>query len=92
MADPILVLDGLVTFFASHHAMRAEKTLKKAGLTVLLVPGPRNISPNCGVAMQFEYRCQERVREILLKNKVQFEAIHYYAIEISPETMANFRR
>ncbi len=87
MADTAVVYDGLVTFFASHHAMRAEKVLKKNGLAAVLVPGPRDISPNCGVAMQFEYRCREQVRELLTQNKVQFEEIHQYQIEASADAM-----
>ncbi len=82
MADRPPVFDGLVTFFASHHAMRAEKVVKKNGLRVALVPGPREISPNCGVAMQFEYRYAEQVRDVLAKNKVQIEAIHQYRMEM----------
>ena len=81
MTETTPVLDGLVTFYASHHAMRAEKFLKKEGFTVMLVPGPREISPNCGVAMQFEYRFAEQVQAILEKNKVQVEAVHQYRIE-----------
>lgn len=81
MVEPPVVLDGLVTFFASHHAMRAEKILKKNGLRVALVPGPREISPNCGVALQFEYRCLDQVRDLLAHNKVQMEAIHRYRME-----------
>ncbi len=81
MADGTPVLDGLVTFYASHHAMRAEKALKKEGYVVALVPGPREISPNCGVAMQFEYRFAEQVGQALARNKVQIEAIHHYLIE-----------
>ena len=81
MDDTAAVLDGLVTFYASHYAMRAEKALKAAGLTVALVPGPREISPNCGVALQFEYRCLDQVREVLQRSKVQFEDIHNYLIE-----------
>ena len=71
MTEAATILDGLVTFYASHHAMRAEKVLKKEGLTVILVPGPREISPNCGVAMQFEYRHADQVRDLLAKSKVQ---------------------
>ena len=91
MADRPPAFDGLVTFFASHHAMRAEKVLKKSGFRVALVRGPREISPNCGVAMQFEYRCAEQVRDVLARNKVQIEAIHQYRMEMSPESIDKFR-
>ena len=91
MAEQSLVLDGLVTFFASHHAIRAEKVLNKNGFRVELVPGPREISPNCGVAMQFEYQYREQVRDVLARNKVQIEAIHQYRMEMSPGSIDKFR-
>ena len=81
MAEQPLVLDGLVTFYGSHFAMRADKVLQKAGFKTALVPGPREISPNCGVALQFEYRFGEDVRAVLAQNKVQIEAIHNYLME-----------
>jgi hypothetical protein len=91
MTDRILDLDGLVTFYASHHAVRAEKVLKKHGFTVMLVPGPRDISPNCGVALQFEYRLIERVEETLMQNRVQIEALHQYKLELSEDERNRFR-
>jgi hypothetical protein len=84
MAEQTTILDGLVTFFASHHAMRAEKMLKNAGYRVALVPGPREISANCGVALQFEYDRADAVAALLRQSKVQFEAIHRYRIEAAP--------
>lgn len=84
-------LDGLVTFYASHHAVRAEKVLSRAGYKVLLVPGPREISPNCGVALQFEYAQADTVCEVLSQNKVQIEAIHHYAVEVSDEKLRRMR-
>ena len=44
---------GVVSFFASEHAMRAERMLQRADLPARLVPGPREVSPNCGVAVAF---------------------------------------
>ena len=78
------VFDGLITFFASHHAMRAEKVLKRNGYAALLVPGPREISPNCGVAMQFEYRYAEQVRQILRSNSVDPKAAEIGFFSIQP--------
>ena len=42
---------GVVTFFSSQHAIRAEETLKEKGYEVSLMAGPKEISPNCGVAL-----------------------------------------
>ena len=69
---------GVVSFYASEHAMRSERVLERAGLPARLVPGPREISPNCGVAVAFVWE-DERVVEHELKDaKFRFEAIHRY--------------
>jgi len=71
-------LDGVATFFGSHHALRAESVLKKAGYAVRLVPGPREISPHCGVALRFSYARSEEAACLLRESSVQFEAVHLY--------------
>jgi hypothetical protein len=71
-------LEGVISFFGSYHALRSESVLKAAGFTVRLVPGPRDISPNCGVALRFPYEMREAACALLEQNHVQFEAMHYY--------------
>ena len=71
-------MDGLISFYASHHAIRAEKVLREAEFIVALIPGPRELSPNCGVALRFEYPRAEAVLAILTAKKVQIETIHEY--------------
>ncbi len=75
MADE---LDGLLTFFASHHAIRADKTLRRAGLEALLIPGPKQLSPNCGVAVRFEYAREQEVLAVLEEKRVQVDEVHQY--------------
>ena len=71
-------LDGLLTFFGSYHALRAESVLRKAGHAVRLVPGPRAISPNCGVALRFDIGRRDEVQAVLTQCSVQIEALHHY--------------
>jgi hypothetical protein len=71
-------LEGVITFFGSHHALRAESVLKKAGFPVRLIPGPREISPNCGVALRFSHDRREEAVTLLTAGSVQYEAIHHY--------------
>ena len=71
-------LEGVMTFFGSYHALRSESVLKKAGFPVRLIPGPREISPNCGVALRFPYERREEAVAVLKQNSVQFEAVHHY--------------
>jgi len=60
--------------------MRAEKVLKKNALDCRLIPGPREISPHCGVALQFWYADSLQVQACLQGSKVQIEAIHEYRL------------
>lgn len=71
-------MDGLISFFASHHAVRADIVLKRSGMTSRLVPGPRELSPNCGVALRFEYAQRETVVAVLAAKSVQIDGVHFY--------------
>ncbi len=71
-------MDGLISFFASHHAIRAETVLKRNGHTAKLVPGPRELSPNCGVALRFEYALRGEVLPLLADHRVRIDGVHLY--------------
>ena len=71
-------MDGLISFFASHYAIRAEMVLRRNGLASRLVPGPKDLSPNCGVALRFQYAQRENVLAILAAQKVQVDSVHQY--------------
>jgi len=71
-------MDGLISFFASHHAIRAETVLKRHGHAARLVPGPRELSPNCGVALRFEYAERDAVAALLTANRVRIDGVHSY--------------
>jgi hypothetical protein len=60
--------------------MRAEKVLKKNALECRLIPGPREISPHCGVALQFWYSDSPQAEALFKGNKVQIEAIRAYRL------------
>jgi Protein of unknown function (DUF3343) len=71
-------MDGLISFFASHHAVRAEAVLKRNGLAVKLIPGPKDLSPNCGVALRFNYAVREKVLALLAAKNVRIDGVHLY--------------
>jgi hypothetical protein len=48
-----------------HKVMKAEKVLKSAGVPVDLVPVPREISSDCGVAIEFDSDRREDVLNLL---------------------------
>jgi hypothetical protein len=72
---------GVVSFFASEHAMRAERMLQRAELPARLVPGPREVSPNCGVAVAFVWEQEPEVERALKDSKIRYEAIHRYDMD-----------
>jgi hypothetical protein len=71
-------MDGLISFFASHHAIRAENVLKRNGLNTQLIPGPKDLSPNCGVALRFDYAQREMALALLAEKKVRVDGVHFY--------------
>ncbi len=71
-------LEGVITFFGAHHALKGEKVLAIENIKVLLIPGPREISPNCGTALRFDFSEKENVGRLLEQNNILFENIHHY--------------
>jgi N-acyl-L-homoserine lactone synthetase len=67
----------IVTFFTVHQALRAEKVLMEAGFKITMIPVPREISSDCGVALAFECEEETRVKEVLDSNTVKTECIHH---------------
>ncbi len=64
---------GVVLFHTTSSALRAEKILQKAGLTVKLVPTPRELSSDCGVALRFELSDRAEIEQRLTVAQVECE-------------------
>lgn len=72
--------NGVITFNNSYHVFKAEKALSKQ-FSVGTIPGPREISPNCGVALAFYYRQEEQVQQMLIDSALKYEGIFQYDIK-----------
>ena len=57
--------DLVAIFHSIHRVMQAEKVLKQAGADILLIPAPRKLSADCGLAIRFVPAMQSLVEEIL---------------------------
>lgn len=68
---------GVVLFHTSSAALRAEKILSTAGITVKLVPTPRELSSDCGVALCFTDVTGRCVAALLESHCVEFASLHY---------------
>lgn len=62
-----MVEDGdVVAIFQSiHKVMKAEKILKAVPLDILLIPVPRQLTSDCGLAIRFSLELRSAVEEAL---------------------------
>ena len=67
---------SVVLFRSTAHAMRAEKVLERAGLRIKMIPTPRQLSSDCGIALRFDRTEAERVESTLRENKVPTNGIY----------------
>jgi hypothetical protein len=65
---------GIVLFYNSFSAMRAEAVLMKAGLAVKLIPTPRDMSSDCGVSLRFDWLLNQQVETLLKQAGVETAA------------------
>ncbi len=61
---------AVITFPSSHYAFQAERACQEAGIPVLLIPLPREVSADCGVAMLISPEVQEQVEALLRQSGV----------------------
>ncbi|NSW55229.1 MAG: DUF3343 domain-containing protein [Armatimonadetes bacterium] len=62
---------GFLLFHTTSMAMRADRTLRKAQLPARLVPTPRQLSSDCGIAIRFELSDEERILGALSESGVE---------------------
>jgi hypothetical protein len=67
---------SVVLFHSTSHAIRAEKVLQRAGLAIKMIPTPRQLSSDCGMALRFGRTDEERVALLLEEKGVPVNGIH----------------
>lgn len=67
---------GVVLFYSTSAAIRAEKLIQQEGLKVKLIPVPRHLSSDCGICLRFDNNDVEEIRTILNSQKIEFDSIH----------------
>jgi hypothetical protein len=67
---------SVVLFHSTAHAIRAEKVLTRAGFKIKMIPTPRQLSSDCGMALRFDGADAERVRVTLAEQQVPTNGIH----------------
>ena len=66
----------VVLFHSTAHAIRAEKVLQRAGFSIKMIPTPRQLSTDCGMALRFEGAQEERLVATLAENGVPSNGIY----------------
>ncbi len=67
---------GIVLFHSTAHAIRAETVLEEAGVQIKLIPTPRRLSSDCGIAVRFNRVERAGVTAILEEKKVPINGVH----------------
>ena len=70
---------GAILFHTTSSAMQAQKVLTSKGYRVIMIPTPRQLSSDCGIAVRFNWQEQAEVKEMLDKGGVEVQAIHEIA-------------
>ncbi|QEM69038.1 DUF3343 domain-containing protein [Geobacter sp. FeAm09] len=67
MEKRLMVQEGhlLAVFNSGHRVMKAEGVLKALGLPVLLIPAPRQLQTDCGLALRFGEEAREEIMQAL---------------------------
>lgn len=68
--------NGIVLFDSVHHVLAIERLLKDTEIWFDLVPVPRSLSSDCGIAIEFRVDALEPVREIVTSEGRPWRAIY----------------
>lgn len=65
--NQLTVTEGqyLAVFNSTHRVLKAEGLLKTKGLPVILIPAPRAVQADCGLALRFDQDYHESVMQFL---------------------------
>lgn len=74
----MMVHDGeyVAIFNSIHRVMKAEKLLKEQKLPILLIPVPRALASDCGLAIRYGAADRERVEMVLAAAGVAPEEVY----------------
>lgn len=68
--------DFVAIFNSVHRVMKAEKLLKKERVPMLLIPAPRSLSSDCGLAIRYAAADRSRTEYLLNEASLLPEEIY----------------
>ena len=66
---------GAVLFHTTSSAMQAEKLLIREGYSIKLIPTPRELSSDCGIAVRFDWSECQRFKSVLETAGVEIDTM-----------------
>lgn len=79
----------LAIFNSAHRVMKAENVLKKCGMPILLIPAPRAVSTDCGLAIRYSMNVYDDVMRALVSAKLLPTFIYQKESDAHYETIWN---
>jgi hypothetical protein len=67
---------GVILFHTTSSAIRAEKVALKAGFDCKLIPTPRELSSDCGIALRFKWSNANSIKSYLEGVGVEYYSVH----------------
>ena len=68
--------DLVAIFHSIHRVMKAEKLLKQAGKEVMLIPVPRQLTSDFGLAIRFSQGLRAEVDEVLAPSGLEIQELY----------------
>lgn len=67
--------DYVAIFHSIHRVMKAEKILKQKGLEMLLIPVPRQLTSDCGLAIRYAGESRGEIEAVLFEENLPPEEL-----------------
>lgn len=78
----------ILIFRGTHQVLTAEKYLKRAGVPIRLIPVPRSLTSDCGLAIRIRGPGLDRARDVLTGARLLPHSVHILREEGGYETVA----
>ncbi len=69
----------VATFYSTNYALKCEKILKKDSVNIKLIPVPRQVSSNCGLAARMDMDALSAFLKLLREGVIEVEDM--YSVE-----------
>lgn len=71
----------VLIFRGTHQVLSAEKTLKAGGVAMRLIPVPRRLTSDCGLAIRISPAERDKTREVLARASLAPVSVHVSQVE-----------